>query len=75
LTPSGPAYSVFYHSGNQPSSSQVAQTSGESVHRFNSKKNLALQKNKFDLINSPYSNTSGLTGLILQVNNASTNQA
>ena len=62
-TPTGPAYSVFYHSGNQPSSSQI-QTSGESVHRFNSKKNLAINKNKFDLINSPYSNASGVSAML-----------
>jgi hypothetical protein len=69
-TPTGPAYSVFYHSGNQGSSSQV-QNSGESVHRFNSKKNLAATKNKFEMINSPYSNTSGMTALLQQVNNNS----
>lgn len=68
-TPTGPAYSVFYHSGNQGSSSQ-AQNSGESVHRFNSKKNLAAaaNKNKFEMINSPYS-ASGMTALLQQVNN------
>jgi len=40
------------------------QASGESVHRFNSKKNLAIQKNKLELINSPYSNTSGMAALL-----------